>query len=187
MCAHHIILSPRFLSSRRVLVLGACAAIRPAWERGGVWGLWGAASPPPTNPTFPYLAGMLLPERDLLYKPFWGMHFSSIASYTNRVGVCQIRKTGLSPPSLPPSPLRADRTSAPTAPGGGKGKDKPCPYGGFGAGGLRPPAPKPQIFLPLLPRKRGRRGPGEWGVNVCRPTISACCPNHWSGRTITKR
>ncbi|GEM_PF-3185598 len=33
---------------------------------------------------------------------------------------------------------------------GDKGKDKPCPYRGFGAGGLRPPAPKP-LFSPFSP------------------------------------
>jgi len=66
------------------------------------------------------------------------VHFNSMASYTNCVY----------------------GSSAPTAARGGKGKDKPCPYGGFGAGGLRPPAPKPLFFSPFSPAAAGEKGAG---------------------------
>ncbi len=37
--------------------------------KGWGCGVCGGGFAAPTNPTFPYLTGMLLPERDLLHKP----------------------------------------------------------------------------------------------------------------------
>jgi len=61
----------------------------------------------------------------------------------------------------PPCPLPIAAFAA----RGGKGKDKSCPYRGFRAGGLRPPALKP-LFSPFSPACGGEGGQGDEGALI---------------------
>ncbi|GEM_PF-4912915 len=130
----------------------------PRMGKGWGVGFVGAAKPPPQTPLSLISRACCSPKGICCTSPGYrelsirfGRPESSTQGVVRACGSLNFRPVrgswglrGGGEAAAPQNPTLLPLPVAAFAARGGKGKDKPCPYRGFGAGGRRPPAPKPR-------------------------------------------